>query len=238
MTFVRTITWLSQVLQANPEHQRESRDVVEYEFGAASTATPSGPTFDRTHKEGKRIFRGDYQQRGLYAGDWVTVASVEYDTFDNDWNGYTFAQVIAASALEDLGGKLVRLSLRGGPDATRVAEMWIGHAAASGHAYDFAADPVPKQVRVGGANSFRVGQDALVLTDPIDFTIEANRDLVLTAYFADDDVALLNLGSLAATPVAGWQNYYFLGNQAARLVRDEFSTNYAASFIEKIEVFG
>lgn len=60
--YVRAIPWLAQVLQADPEHARDSRTVVEYEF------TSRGPgNNEKTHKEGKRIFEGDYQRRGPYA---------------------------------------------------------------------------------------------------------------------------------------------------------------------------
>lgn len=59
----RTTNWAALVLQADPEHTRDKRFVDEYEFTA-----PGGGN-DKTHKNGKRVFKGDYQTRGPYAED-------------------------------------------------------------------------------------------------------------------------------------------------------------------------
>lgn len=61
----RTTDWRSMVIQANPDHTRESRIVREYEF----TAPGSRDVDDKTHQDGKRIFIGDYTKRGPYRDD-------------------------------------------------------------------------------------------------------------------------------------------------------------------------
>lgn len=74
-TTTRDYSWTDLVLRANPDHYRESRFVVEYEF----TALGRGGD-ERTHESGKRVFRGYYQTRGAYVPDTV-------GTFDLTWGG-------------------------------------------------------------------------------------------------------------------------------------------------------
>ena len=63
MAGIRRFSWLSLVLQADPEHTRNKRYVTEYEFSSR------GGGSDKTHEEGKRVFRGNYDTRGPYATD-------------------------------------------------------------------------------------------------------------------------------------------------------------------------
>lgn len=60
-TRVKQTTWRDLVIQADPDHVRNSRIVTEYEFTA-----PGGRGKDGTHEEGRRVFRGDYKRRGPY----------------------------------------------------------------------------------------------------------------------------------------------------------------------------
>lgn len=57
----RETSLLAMVLQADPEHTRDKRYVVEYEFTASGRAND-----ERTHKDGMRVFRGNYDVRGPY----------------------------------------------------------------------------------------------------------------------------------------------------------------------------
>lgn len=61
----RTTDWRSIVVQANPNHTEQSRNVIEYEF----TTPGSGNLDEKTYEGGRRIFKGDYQRRGPYADD-------------------------------------------------------------------------------------------------------------------------------------------------------------------------
>jgi hypothetical protein len=63
----RRTSWLTQVLQADPEHARLKRDTIEYEFSA-----PGGGR-TQTHEHGKRVFRGNYDKRGVYATQQHTL---------------------------------------------------------------------------------------------------------------------------------------------------------------------
>lgn len=60
-TKVKETTWRDLVIQADPDHVYKSRVVTEYTFTA-----PGGRGDPRTHEDGFRVFRGDYQRRGPY----------------------------------------------------------------------------------------------------------------------------------------------------------------------------
>lgn len=61
MTTSREISWLSIILEADPDFHKDARLVTEYEFTAPARGDP------RTHEDGKRLFKGDYKTRGPYA---------------------------------------------------------------------------------------------------------------------------------------------------------------------------
>lgn len=56
----RETTWRNLCAQADPDFNRNSRNVKEYEF----TSPWRGDT--RTHEAGSRVFFGDYALRGPY----------------------------------------------------------------------------------------------------------------------------------------------------------------------------
>lgn len=70
----REISWLAMVIQAEPDHYRLKRNVIEYEFTAHNRGD------ERTHENGQRVFRGNYDERGPYA----TTASPDGGL---TWNG-------------------------------------------------------------------------------------------------------------------------------------------------------
>ena len=85
----REVSWLSIVQRADPEHSRNKRHVIEYEFTAYSGGD------DRTHEGGRRVFRGNYDERGPYAA--VTINNggltwgglrVRFRDADLVWDGY------------------------------------------------------------------------------------------------------------------------------------------------------
>lgn len=63
MTTTRETNWHALVVQVDPEHTEKSRNVIEYEFSAPGR--PSNAD-ERTHDGGRRIFKGDYKNRGGY----------------------------------------------------------------------------------------------------------------------------------------------------------------------------
>lgn len=79
----RSTDWRSIVVQANPEHTRESRIVDEYEF----TAPGGRDANDKTHKGGRRVFKGDYQERGPYRDPVVNADDLTWNGQPVDWFG-------------------------------------------------------------------------------------------------------------------------------------------------------
>lgn len=63
-TRVKQTTWRDLVIQADPDHIRDSRIVTEYQFTA-----PGGRGNEDTHEHGFRVFKGDYRRRGPYRPD-------------------------------------------------------------------------------------------------------------------------------------------------------------------------
>lgn len=58
-------TWLSIVLQADPNHTYESQNPIVYEFSSPGRGRSRGN--DLTHKDGFRIFREPYATSGPYS---------------------------------------------------------------------------------------------------------------------------------------------------------------------------
>lgn len=71
----REISWLSMVQRADPDFSRKSRYVIEYEMTAYGMGAD-----ERTHENGMRVFRGNYDVRGPYAAQDVPDSGLV-------WNG-------------------------------------------------------------------------------------------------------------------------------------------------------
>lgn len=79
---MRGTTWITLVMQADPEHAREKRNVVEYEFSA------KGGGSEKTHRDGQRVFRGDYGRRGPYAEPPNALLAEDGTPLRGDQGGY------------------------------------------------------------------------------------------------------------------------------------------------------
>lgn len=81
MSDTREIPWRQLVLQADPDHTRESRFMTEYEFSAPSRGDP------RTHEGNQRVFKGDYQTRGPYQPEVVDGTGLTWNGTPITWGG-------------------------------------------------------------------------------------------------------------------------------------------------------
>lgn len=79
-------SWLDIIARADPNHARESRYVIEYEFSAPPGA-PRGPHVAQTHHRGLRVFRGDYQSRGPYAPQPTSASELTWGGVGLSWGG-------------------------------------------------------------------------------------------------------------------------------------------------------
>lgn len=86
MTDTVEYSWLDLVIRANPEHTRESRFVIEYEF----TSMGGGIGYvngDKTHEDGKRVFRGLYDERGPYQPEAASTSGLTWGGLSILWDG-------------------------------------------------------------------------------------------------------------------------------------------------------
>lgn len=77
----REYSWLALVQQADPDHARLSRYVVEYEFTAV------GRGDERTHENGMRVFRGNYDERGPYTATVSPDGGLMWNGQQLIWSG-------------------------------------------------------------------------------------------------------------------------------------------------------
>jgi hypothetical protein len=86
MTDTIQFSWLDLVRRADPDHARESRYVIEYEF-TAPTGGVGAKHSGRTHERGLRVFRGNYDERGPYAAETSSDNGLTWGSIPINWNG-------------------------------------------------------------------------------------------------------------------------------------------------------
>lgn len=79
-------SWLSVIQKADPEHARNKRYVVEYEFSAPGGGYGLVNGF-QTHENGMRVFRGNYDERGPYAPETVGDGGLTWGGVQIIWGG-------------------------------------------------------------------------------------------------------------------------------------------------------
>ncbi len=82
MTVSRQIAWRDLCLKADPDFARTARTVVEYEF-----STPRYVGDERYHRNGRRVFEGDYQRRGAYRTHEPAAGGITWNGQSIFWNG-------------------------------------------------------------------------------------------------------------------------------------------------------
>lgn len=101
-----------------------------------------------------------------------------------------------------------RLTLSAGTSVCTVDKMYIGEAAASGDAYDFAATPV--QVTFAGLTTVSIPANGSTVSDLITLTTDGTKNIVISYYIASGQTAAISAGSLL-----NWNSYYIAGDNAA-----------------------
>ncbi len=77
----RELSWLDIVKRADPEHSRTKRYVVEYEFSSRERGD------EKTHENGMRVFRGNYDERGPYAPSGSVSGGLTWNGQQLIWSG-------------------------------------------------------------------------------------------------------------------------------------------------------
>lgn len=158
---------------------------------------------------------------------WVSVGSYPFNSNSPGWGGYTSRLVIPSSTL--VSASKIRFTLRGPTSGANlvIANSYVGLAALSGDAYDFATTPT--QVLFSGAAGTTINVGASIVTDDITLAIPSGRNLVLSAYYTSGDQAL--------NTAAGFGRYFKLANDASTVDATGYSTSasgasYSVSRIE------
>lgn len=112
---------------------------------------------------------------------WTTAFSQSLSADNSGWSGFNMRQVLNSTLLS-ASGSLVRLTLQAANAAgCSIDGIYIGHAAASGDAYDFDGGQV--QLKVSGSGSFSISAGASVVTDAATFALDQSKNLVIAAHF-------------------------------------------------------
>lgn len=78
-------SWLDLIRRADPDWERNSNLVIEYEF--SSRGAPRGPNTYLTHEDGKRVFRARYRERGAYATSDTVAGGMTWGGRQMTWGG-------------------------------------------------------------------------------------------------------------------------------------------------------
>jgi len=134
------------------------------------------------------------------------------DSNDATVNGLTVRNVIPASAILDSaydGEITLDLSALAG-NAITIGEMWLGHQAAAGDAYDFDSDAV--QVFFdGGSAGKTIAAGTTIQADPVTYDLDRTKNLVLAIYYTAANASYDSGG------VTGAASYTKSGNDAATI---------------------
>lgn len=154
----------------------------------------------------------------------ITPLNITFDTSDG-WAGYTIRQRIGSSLISGLGGVQTRVLFRGNRGSFVVNGAYVGRAAASGNAWNFAS--APTALLVGGAASFTIPNGATSFaTDWCNFTVTAGDDIIISVYCsssAGDDLYGQNLSGYSAY----WRNANVPGDIAPTSFTTAFYTAYS-----------
>lgn len=145
----------------------------------------------------------------------MTVSTIYSQTLNTDhggWGTWTKVQSFTADSLTLPAGTIanVRVTFEAGSaEGLQISSAYIGHAAGSGDAYDFAATPV--QLLFSGAGDKLIGSGGTALTDWAAFTYDKTSALLVAIYVTTSTDTVRKATGLAA----GLQQYYFSGSEAA-----------------------
>jgi len=141
---------------------------------------------------------------------WATAASTTGDA-DTAAANYTIRQIITSGALSNTGKHFVRVSFEASSaDVFAITKAYIGLAADSGDAYDFAATPT--QLLFSGAATFEIAAGQTKVSDAAGFYSVAGKNIIVSFHIAND-AAKDNVR--VDSSIAGWSWYSILGDDAA-----------------------
>lgn len=155
-----------------------------------------------------------------------------------NFSGYTHRQIIAAGSLNHTGLLYVRVTFAAAAaQALTIGVAYIGQAADSGDAYDFAATPT--ELLFSGGHGFAIAAGASIVSDQTTFSIPSGKNLIVS-FYVSGDATHDDVRGVAAQ--SGWTNYWKLANDPATVNTSGYTLNStkvvaAVSRIETASLF-
>jgi hypothetical protein len=164
---------------------------------------------------------------------WHDVYTQTLPNDESGWGTYTIVTKIPSTAISH-GGSKVRLTLQSNTtDDSDIANMYIGHAAASGDAFDFETTPVQVLFSSNAtAVVTRSGSD--IVSDEAVFALDNSKNLLVAFYVTAGAL------SKAVMPADANNNAWYLGGDTSSTVDKSASFNdygNTAFLIKKVEAF-
>ncbi len=154
------------------------------------------------------------------AGMTVSSSTIASKSLSGNLGGIssqTIRQLISSSVLQTTGTGPVRVTFGAGSGGASLSSAYIGMAAASGDAYDFASTPV--QIKFSGATSKSFSTDQSITSDPVILNVESGKNLLISFYLTSGNVNFENYADVnrdiyvkaanetATVNVTGYSNY-------------------------------
>lgn len=166
------------------------------------------------------------------AAAWGDAVGPFSQTSDSaDWVGYTLL-VVFDDGIVTPGGTQVRVTFKAGSaEGGNITNAYIGHAAGAGDAYDFEA--APTQLLFSGAAGVNIGVGATVVSDPVTFTIQAAKNLIVAFRSNGDTGADSFARNLSVT---GADQYHKNANDAATVDKTGYTLNSAGATVGVLRI--
>ncbi len=151
-----------------------------------------------------------------------TLYSQALDTDQNGWDGFTLVQRFEAAALTMPSGNILTMTVRfeaAAAEGLTITNAYIGHAAASGDAYDFSATPV--QLLFSGSGSVAISAGATATSDSASFVYDKTSALLI-AYYVGGGASVDSLRK--KTGLSNINRYAKAANDAATVNKTGYGT--------------
>ena len=146
-------------------------------------------------------------QTELYTGDSGGQAFSTSVTTNGSGNTGNTIRILLTAANIAQNGTSVAISLKAhSSSGATIDNAYIGQAATSGDAYDFASTPT--EILWSGTSGVTLGAGANTESDFVTFTLDSTKDHIISFYLSAGDIQY-------GGAVAGYSNYYKSGNDAS-----------------------
>lgn len=171
---------------------------------------------------------------GAVSAKWYTLVEPTLTADASGWANYTTRTIIDKSVfgISIPASKMIMHISASNTTGTTLTKLFVGHAAATGDAYDFESEPT--QLLTGGSPSAVMGAGGSAIFEG-NFAFNPAKNLIVSAHCSSNYIRR------RPGPIAGYTNYYKAGDDAATVNATGYTANGNAGAIysfTKIEVLG